>query len=70
MPGIASQRHAVHAAMQDWLDVQQALTVARLEEQFQIDGWGMVEGGHDIDAADIRVRIAAPSVVVRLLTMG
>ena len=54
--------------MQGWLPVDQALIVARLEEQFQIDGWGEVEGGHDIDAADLRVRIAAPAVFIRLLT--
>lgn len=50
------------------MSMKEALTAAQIEEQFQIDGWGMVEGGHDIDAADIRVRIAAPSVFVRLLT--
>ena len=45
-----------------------AFRAANLEEQINIEGWGMVEGGHDIDAADLRVRIAAPSVFARLLT--
>lgn len=49
--------------------MQQALAVTRLEEQINIDGWGMVEGGHDIDAADLQVRIAAPSVFVQLLAI-
>ena len=44
---------------------------ARLQEQYQVDRWGMVEasgmGGHDIDAADMRARIAAASVFLRLL---
>mmetsp|Transcript_62119 Transcript_62119/g.196469 ORF Transcript_62119/g.196469 Transcript_62119/m.196469 type:complete len:424 (+) Transcript_62119:1047-2318(+) len=49
------------------LGVQQAIQAARLEEDFQIDGWGLVEGGHDIDQADINVRMSAPSVYLRLL---
>jgi hypothetical protein len=49
------------------LSVQESLAAARLEEDMQIEEWGMVEGGHDIDVADARVRIAAPSLFVRLL---
>lgn len=58
------------AITQGWLGVDDALRLAQIEEQFQIDGWGLVEGGHDIDAAEIRVRIAAPSIFVRLLAAG
>lgn len=47
--------------------MQQGLEAARVEENFQIEGWGMVEGGHDIDSAGIKVLIAAPSIFLRLL---
>ena len=40
------------------IDVEQAEMSARVEEDFQIDEWGLVEGGHDIDKADIAVRLA------------
>ncbi len=40
---------------------------ARLEEEFQIEAWGLVEGGHDLDRANIRVRLAAPSLLLRML---
>jgi ATP synthase mitochondrial F1 complex assembly factor 2 len=53
--------------VQGHLAVAEAIKAARLEEDFQIDSWGLVEGGHDIDIADAKVRIAAPSVFVRLL---
>ena len=49
------------------LGVEEALQAARLEEDQQIAEWGLVEGGHDIDIADIRVRVASPSLFVRLL---
>lgn len=55
------------AALRGWLGVEAALEAARLEEDHQIGEWGLVEGGHDIDIADLRVRVAAPSLFVRLL---
>lgn len=52
---------------QGYLDLTQAFQVARLEEEFQINEWGLVEGGHDVDQANAKVRIAAPSLFLRLL---
>ena len=49
------------------IDVEQAEMSARVEEDFQIDEWGLVEGGHDIDKADIAVRLAAPRALMSLL---
>lgn len=53
------------------LDSAAANKAARLQEQYQVDRWGMVEasgmGGHDIDAADMRARLAAAAVFLRLL---
>lgn len=55
------------AATAQELSVEQALAAARAEEDHQIEAWGLVEGGHDVDMADLRVRVAAPSLFVRLL---
>ena len=52
---------------QGHLDVQSAIAAARLEETYQMDEWGLVEGGHDIDIADMQVRIAGPTVLLKLL---
>ncbi|KXZ46524.1 hypothetical protein GPECTOR_43g961 [Gonium pectorale] len=46
-----------------------ALAAARLEEDFQAEEWGRVEAGHDLDEADLRSRVFAPSLFVRLLAM-
>ena len=47
--------------------MEQGLEAARVEENFQIEGWGLVEGGHDIDSAGLKVQVAAPSIFLRLL---
>ncbi|XP_024359709.1 uncharacterized protein [Physcomitrium patens] len=49
------------------LGIEEAMEVIRLEENHQVEEWGYVEGGHDIDEADMRVKIAACSVFMRLL---
>lgn len=51
------------------LSVRAAIQAARLEEDYQLEDWGMVEAGHDLDIADINTRIAAPSLMLRLLSM-
>ena len=49
------------------LGVEEAFNAARLEEDYNIQRWGLVEGGHDIDIADIKVRVAAPVVFLSAL---
>lgn len=46
----------------------QALAAARLEEELQADACGHVEGGHDVDAADLRTRAAGAVVYLRAVT--
>ena len=46
------------------------MAAARLEEDTQMEEWGAVEAGHDLDIADITTRITAPSVFLRLLAMA
>ena len=35
------------------LSLQQAKAASRLEEEFQVEIWGVVEGGHDMDRYQI-----------------
>eukprot|EP00892_Ulva_mutabilis_P008893 jgi/Ulvmu1/6376/UM003_0004.1 len=37
--------------------VDQAVRASRLEEDAQMEQYGLVEGGHDLDAADLRTRV-------------
>lgn len=51
----------------DRITIEQAVKIARLEETFQTDKWGIVEGGHDLDKADLAVKVSAASFFWRLL---
>ena len=69
---MGTQRHAVRVSLvaalsQDQLKVHDAIEAARVEETYQMEEWGLVEGGHDIDIADMKVRIAGPAMFLRLL---
>lgn len=55
------------AATAGQLSIDEVVAAARAEEDHQMGLWGLVEGGHDIDIADLRVRVAAPSLFLRLL---
>lgn len=48
------------------LQIEEAIELIRLEEDLQVDRWGLVEGGHDIDVADIRIQISSPVVFLGL----
>ncbi|KAI8464442.1 MAG: hypothetical protein J3K34DRAFT_474312 [Monoraphidium minutum] len=48
----------------------EALAAARLEEDYQIEDWGVVEAGHDLDVADLRTRVGAPALMAALLARG
>ncbi|GBF93265.1 hypothetical protein Rsub_05997 [Raphidocelis subcapitata] len=51
------------ALLRGRLSPEAALAAARLEEAYQIEDWGEVEAGHDLDAADMGTRVAAPAVM-------
>lgn len=57
------------ALLRGRLSVDEAIKASRLEEDCQMEEWGMVEAGHDLDIADTSSRIAAPSLFVRLLAL-
>lgn len=48
------------------LQIEEAIELIRLEEDFQVDRWGLVEGGHDVDVADLRVQISSAAVFLGL----
>ncbi len=39
------------------INVQQAITASRIEEEFQTEIWGVVEGGHDMDRLNNSVQL-------------
>lgn len=49
------------------LTVAQAIEAARLEEESQIETWGLVEGGHDLDRANIKASVASASTALWFL---
>ncbi|OWM71474.1 ATP synthase mitochondrial F1 complex assembly factor 2 [Punica granatum] len=48
------------------LQIEEAIELIRLEEDVQVDKWGLVEGGHDIDIADLKVQISSAVVFLGL----
>lgn len=47
----------------------EAIQIARLEEEHQIEEWGLVEGGHDIDRANIEVQTISAATFLKLLSV-
>eukprot|EP00803_Ostreobium_quekettii_P001527 evm.model.scf_2020EXC.3 EVM.evm.TU.scf_2020EXC.3 scf_2020EXC:20432-23766(+) len=42
------------ALLNDRVSLLEAIEISRLEEEFQIGAWGLVEGGHDLDIAETK----------------
>ena len=51
-------------------DVTRAVAASRVEEEFQIGCWGLVEGGHDYDRLNCSVQIHAARFLTGSLAMG
>ena len=49
------------------MDVQQAREASRVEEEFQVDIWGVVEGGHDMDRLNNAVNLSSVGLYMGLL---
>lgn len=43
------------------------MEISRVEEEFQIGRWGLVEGGHDLDRVNCRVNLSSASFLLWLL---
>uniref|UniRef100_A0A7N0T7M4 ATP synthase mitochondrial F1 complex assembly factor 2 n=1 Tax=Kalanchoe fedtschenkoi TaxID=63787 RepID=A0A7N0T7M4_KALFE len=66
---IASAAHSLVIAIglvRGRLPIEEAVELARLEEDHQVDRWGLVEGGHDVDVADLKVQISSAAVFLGL----
>lgn len=50
-----------------YLTLEQAKIASRLEEEFQVEIWGLVEGGHDMDRLNNSVNLSAASFFFSLL---
>ncbi|XP_068663763.1 uncharacterized protein [Aristolochia californica] len=48
------------------LRIEEAIELIRLEENLQVDRWGLVEGGHDVDIADLKVQLSSAAVFLGL----
>jgi chaperone required for assembly of F1-ATPase len=42
-----------------YIDYQQAKEISRIEEEFQAEIWGTVEGGHDMDRLNNSVNLSS-----------
>lgn len=49
--------------------VAQAVQAARIEEEFQIENWGLVEGGHDYDRLNTSVNLGAARLLCECLAV-
>lgn len=66
---LASAAHSLIIAIGIYrgrLGIEQAIELIRLEEDLQVERWGLVEGGHDVDIADLRVQISSAAVFLGL----
>lgn len=66
---IASAAHSLVIAIgifRGKLNIEEAIELIRLEEDLQVSSWGLVEGGHDVDIADLRVQISSAAVFLGL----
>ncbi|KAK6928443.1 ATP12, ATP synthase F1-assembly protein [Dillenia turbinata] len=66
---IAAAGHSLVIAIgifQGKLQIEDAIELIRLEEDLQVDKWGLVEGGHDVDIADLKVQISSAAVFLGL----
>ncbi|XP_062105561.1 uncharacterized protein LOC133817160 [Humulus lupulus] len=66
---LASAAHSLVIALgifRGKLEIEEAIELIRLEEDLQVDKWGLVEGGHDVDLADLKVQISSAAVFLAL----
>ncbi|GLU11379.1 hypothetical protein SLE2022_281320 [Rubroshorea leprosula] len=66
---IAAAAHSLVIALgifRGRLQIDEAIELIRIEEDLQVDRWGLVEGGHDLDIADLKVQISSATVFLGL----
>jgi ATP synthase F1 complex assembly factor 2 len=50
-------------------DIAKATAASRVEEEFQISNWGLVEGGHDYDRLNCSIQLASAKLFARTIAM-
>ena len=50
-------------------DLSKAIDASRVEEEFQISNWGMVEGGHDYDRLNCSVQLRAAQLLIKAIAI-
>jgi ATP synthase F1 complex assembly factor 2 len=51
----------------DMDDINYVINAGRVEEEFQIENWGLVEGGHDYDRLNASITIGAARVMLDMI---
>jgi len=49
------------------VSIQDCIRIARAEEEFQVERWGEIPGAHDLDRADVSVKLSSAALFWRLL---
>ena len=49
-----------------YLTLEQIKAASRIEEEFQVEIWGLVEGGHDMDRLNNSVSLSSIGVLMQL----
>jgi ATP synthase F1 complex assembly factor 2 len=52
------------------MDINRALAAARVEEEFNIESWGLVEGGHDYDRLNASIQVTSASLLTDYLALA
>lgn len=52
--------------LSDFLPVQ-AFAASRIEEDVQMEQYGLVEGGHDLDMVDLRTRVGGCALYLQMI---
>jgi ATP synthase F1 complex assembly factor 2 len=50
------------------LSIEDALRACRVEENYQLENYGEVEGFHDLDKVDIETRLSSAALFLHLLS--
>ena len=50
-------------------DLNKAVEASRVEEEFQIANWGLVEGGHDYDRLNCSIQLHSAQLFVKAIAL-
>ena len=50
-------------------DLDKAIEASRVEEEFQIANWGLVEGGHDYDRLNCSIQLRSAHLFCKTIAM-